>query len=207
MVIVQITVSAVKKSGGYVMEGKNIRRCSWVDSASECYHDNEWGKPSHDDDYLFEMLLLESFQAGLSWVIILKKREGFRRAFDGFDYKKIAEYTDNDIERLVHNDDIIKSRGKIAAAVQNAKVFMEIQKEFGSFSDYLWSFVDGQPIRDASSGYVNRTPLSDKISKDLKKRGMKYMGSTTTLAYLLAVGIYNAHEPYCFLSPECTDKY
>ena len=97
------------------MEGKNIRRCSWVDSASECYHDNEWGKPSHDDDYLFEMLLLESFQAGLSWVIILKKREGFRRAFDGFDYKKIAEYTSDDIERLVHNDDIVKSRGKIAA--------------------------------------------------------------------------------------------
>lgn len=188
------------------MEGKIIRRCSWVNSVSECYHDNEWGKPSHDDNYLFEMLLLESFQAGLSWAIILKKREGFRRAFDGFDYRKIAEYTNDDIERLMHDDDIVKSRGKIAAAVQNAKVFMEIQKESGSFSDYLWSHVDGQAIRDVSAGYANQTPLSDKISKDLKKRGMKYMGSTAILAYLQAVGIYNAHESHCFLAPEHSGK-
>lgn len=183
------------------MEEKKIIRCSWVDSATEKYHDNEWGKPSHDDSYLFEMLLLESFQAGLSWVIILKKREGFRQAFDGFDYRKIANYTEEDIERLVHDDNIVKSRGKIAASVQNAKVFMEIQKEFGSFSNYLWSFVDGKPIRDVSVIYANRTPVSDAIAKDLKKRGMKYMGSTTTYAYLQAVGIYNAHEPHCFLSP------
>lgn len=184
------------------MEEKNERRCSWVDSATVEYHDEEWGTPSHDDAYLFELLLLESFQAGLSWVIILKKREGFRQAFDNLDYKKIALYNDEDIERLVIDDGIIRSRGKIAATVKNAKVFMQIQEEYGSFDKYIWSYTDGKTIRDVSVIYDGHTPVAESISKDLKKRGMKYMGPTTTFAYLQAIGIYNAHEPHCYLAPK-----
>lgn len=184
------------------MNENNVKRCTWVDSATLKYHDEEWGKPSHSDSYLFEMLLLESFQAGLSWVIILKKRSGFRSAFDNFDYKKIAKYTEEDIERLTKDEGIIRSRGKIKATVQNARTFMAIQQEFGSFDKYIWSFSDGKVIRDISVIYEGFTPLAEKISKDLKRRGMKYMGPTTTFSYLQAIGVYNAHEPHCFLAPE-----
>lgn len=177
-------------------------RCKWVSSTSIAYHDEEWCKQSHDDNYLFEMLVLESFQAGLSWNIVLKKREGLRKAFDGFDYKKISTYTDTDVERLLNDENIIRSKSKINSIINNAKRFIEIQQEFGSFSNYIWSFTDGKTIRDIALIHEPTTPLSDKVSKDMKKRGMKYMGSITTYAYLLGIGIYNGHEVTCYLSPE-----
>ena len=177
----------------------NLRRCIWVDDYTQKYHDEEWGEPVHDDKLLFEMLVLESFQAGLSWVIVLKKREGFRAAFDNFNPELIKDYSEAKIEQLKTDDRIIKSKAKIAATVNNAKVFLEIQKEYGSFSNYLWGYTDNKIItihdNQLPEEYQN---LAAKISKDLKKRGMKFMGEVTTYAYLQAIGIVNNHDSFCY---------
>lgn len=177
------------------------KRCFWVDLSSPVYiqyHDKEWGIPVYDDEKLYEMFLLETFQAGLSWITILKKREFFREAFDGFDVKKIAAYGADKVEELLQNAQIIRNRGKITAAVQNAAVFMEIQKEYGSFSRYLWGFTDGKVIVNQEDKVPVKTELSDRISKDLKKRGMRYVGSVTIYSYLQAVGVVNDHDKDCF---------
>ncbi|GAA0244528.1 DNA-3-methyladenine glycosylase I [Faecalicatena contorta] len=177
------------------------KRCFWVDLSSPVYieyHDNEWGIPVYDDEKLYEMFLLETFQAGLSWITILKKREFFREAFDGFDVKKIAAYGTEKVEDLMQNPKIIRNRGKITAAVQNAAIFMDIQKEYGSFSRYLWGFTDGKIIINQADTIPVKTELSDRISKDLKKRGMRYVGSVTIYSYLQAVGVVNDHDKNCF---------
>ncbi len=178
-----------------------MKRCSWVDENSEIYikyHDEEWGMPKYDDHELFELLVLESFQAGLSWLTVLKKREDFRIAFDNFDVKKIALYGDNKVNELLDNEKIIRSRGKISAAINNAKIFIDIQKEFGSFSNYIWGFTSGKIIKNKDDKFNVSTPLSDKISKDLKKRGMKYVGTVIIYSYLQSVGIVNDHDTKCF---------
>lgn len=176
-------------------------RCSWLDETSEIYvkyHDNEWGVPKYDDRELFELLVLESFQAGLSWLTVLKKREAFRNAFDDFDVEKVASYGQAKVEELLQNKDIIRSRGKINAAILNAKVFINIQKEYGSFSNYIWGFTNGEIIKNKDDNFQVSTPLSDKISKDLKKKGMKYVGTVIVYSYLQSVGIVNDHELKCF---------
>lgn len=178
-----------------------IRRCSWVNMKNPLYihyHDAEWGKGHYDDGYFFEMLVLESFQAGLSWECILNKREAFRRAFDGFDYRKIAAYTEDKVEELISNRDIVRNRLKIRAAINNAKIFMDIQKEYGSFSDYIWQFTGGKQIVNRDGVLRATSELSDVISKDLQKRGMKFVGSTIIYSYLQAVGVIDDHEPGCF---------
>lgn len=178
-----------------------MKRCFWVDEKSEIYvkyHDEEWGLPKYDDRELFELLILESFQAGLSWITVLKKREAFRNAFDNFDVKKVASYDEAKVEELLHNEGIIRSRGKIVAAINNAKIFIEIQKEYGSFSDYIWGFTDKKVIKAEYETLPASTPLSDKISKDLKKRGMKYVGSVIVYSYLQAIGIVDDHDKDCF---------
>lgn len=161
------------------------------------YHDNEWGVPVHDDGKLFEMLLLESFQTGLSWECILNKREAFRKAFDGFDYRKIALYDESNIQSLMQDKGIVRNRLKILAAITNARIFSEIQNEFGSFDRYIWGFTDGNIVYETG---LATSPLSDAISKDLRKRGMKFVGSTVIYAYLQAVGIINSHEEDCWLA-------
>ena len=179
-------------------DGKN--RCHWANPKNEKYiryHDEEWGVPLYDDHKLFEMLILECFKAGLSWECVLNKRESFRAAFDNFDLEKICSYNEEKIEELKNNPLIIRNRLKIQAAVINAKVFRDIQKEYGSFSKYLWHWTGGKVIYEN-----NRTtsPLSDEISKDLKKRGMKFVGTTVVYSYLQAVGVINSHEDGCFLA-------
>lgn len=169
-----------------------MKRCFWVDEKSEIYvkyHDEEWGVPNHNDRDLFELLILEGFQAGLSWITVLKKREAFRKAFDNFDVKKVSEYDEEKINALLENKDIIRSRGKITAAINNAKIFIEIQKEFGSFSNYIWGFTDNKVIKNTTGEIPVKTELSDMVSKDLKKRGMKYTGSVIIYSYLQAIGI------------------
>ena len=171
-----------------------MKRCFWVDEKSEIYvkyHDEEWGVPNHNDRDLFELLILEGFQAGLSWITVLKKREAFRKAFDNFDVTKVSEYDEEKINALLENKDIIRSRGKITAAINNAKIFIEIQKEFGSFSNYIWGFTDNKVI-------TVKTELSDMVSKDLKKRGMKYTGSVIIYSYLQAIGVVNDHDINCY---------
>jgi len=178
-------------------------RCGWCvgDSLYEAYHDEEWGKPVYDDDTLFEFLILETFQAGLSWITVLRKRENFRKAFDNFDYKKIAKYNQKKIDKLIQDAGIIRNRLKINATITNAKAFMKIQDEFGSFSKYIWGFVDGKPIKNSFKSQNEipaNTPLSDTISKDLKKRGFKFVGSTVIYAHMQATGMVNDHEVACF---------
>lgn len=178
-----------------------MKRCFWVDEKSEIYtkyHDEEWGVPKYDDRDLFELLILEGFQAGLAWITILKKREDFRKAFDNFDVKKVSEYDKTRVDELLMNDRIIRSRSKIEAAINNAKIFMQIQKEFGSFSNYIWGFTDNKVIKNMTDEFPVKTELSDRISKDLKKRGMKYTGSVIIYSYLQAIGIVNDHERGCF---------
>lgn len=176
-----------------------MKRCTWVNLDNPLYikyHDEEWGVPVYDDNKLFEMLLLESFQAGLSWECILNKREAFKKAFDNFDYQKISNYNEEKIEELLNNKDIIRNKRKIKSAITNARIFMEIKKEYQTFSNYLWSFTKNKIIYE----YDKTTSiLSDTISKDLKKRGMKFVGTTIIYSYLQAVGIINSHEPDCFL--------
>lgn len=182
---------------------KITNRCPWcgTDSLYVTYHDTEWGVPVKDDKTLFEFLVLESFQAGLSWITILRKRENFRKAFDDFDYKKIAEYQEDKIQELLHDAGIIRNKLKVRAAVTNAQAFLKVQEEFGSFSDYIWGFVNGKPIKNklqSLSEAPTTTALSDKISKDLKKRGFKFMGSTVVYAYMQATGMVNDHLVDCF---------
>lgn len=175
-------------------------RCPWANAKNETYiryHDEEWGVPVHNDHKLLEMLILESFQAGLSWECVLNKREAFRRAFDGFDLEKICAYDDANLAELVQNPGIIRNRLKIHAAVTNARIFQKIQKEYGSFSDYLWHWTDGRTVMEQGQ---TRSPLSDAISGDLKKRGMKFVGTTIIYAYLQAVGVIDSHEGDCFLA-------
>lgn len=173
--------------------------CSWVNLQNPLYvkyHDREWGRPVHDDHKLFEMLLLESFQAGLSWETVLNKREAFKQAFAEFDVAKVANFNDEDCQRLQQNPGIIRHRLKIRAAVSNAQVFMAIQQEWGTFSKYLWHWTDGKTIQEIGA---TKSKLSDDIAKDLKKRGMKFVGTTTIYAYLQAVGVINSHEDSCWL--------
>jgi len=182
---------------------ENKTRCQWPgkDALYLSYHDKEWGMPVYDDTKLFEFLTLETFQAGLSWITILRKRENFRKAFDNFDYKKIAQYSDEKKEALRQDAGIIRNRLKIKAAVSNANAFIEIQKEFGSFSNYIWGFVDHKPIQnhwENESDVPANTALSDTISKDLKKRGFKFVGSTVVYAHMQATGMVNDHITSCF---------
>ena len=181
----------------------NKHRCGWCegDTLYEAYHDEEWGVPVRDDDTLFEFLILETFQAGLSWITVLRKRENFRKAFDSFNYKKISKYDQSKIDELLQNEGIIRNKLKVNATISNAKAFMDIQKEFGSFSTYIWDFVNDQPIKNKFQDYRNapaNTPLSDTISKDLKKRGFKFVGSTVVYAHMQATGMVNDHEVNCF---------
>ena len=172
-------------------------RCTWAgsDEVYVRYHDEEWGVPTHDDRELFEMLVLESFQAGLSWITILKKRENFRRAFDDFDVRKVASYDDAKVEELRMNEGIIRHKGKINAAVNNAQVFIKIQDEFGSFDEYIWRFTDGEIIK---AEFLTESELSRHISKDLKKRGMKFVGPTIIYSYLESIGVIDNHQECCF---------
>ncbi|QIG88396.1 DNA-3-methyladenine glycosylase I [Chryseobacterium sp. POL2] len=177
-------------------------RCGWCgkDALYIDYHDNEWGKPVYDDETIFEFLVLESFQAGLSWITILRKRDNFKRAFDNFDYKVIANYDDSKIEELLANAGIIRNRLKILATVNNAKRFMEVQKDFGSFSKYIWGFVNGKPIENQPKVLKDvpaTTEISDALAKDLKKRGFKFLGSTVVYAHMQATGMVNDHLVDC----------
>ena len=165
------------------------------------YHDTEWGVPLHDEQKLFEFLILEGMQAGLSWSTILNKRQNFRAAFHDFDPHRVARYTARDVKRLLNNSGIIRNRLKIEAAITNARRFLEVQNEFDSFDAYIWRFVDGQPIRNtfkALQGIPTKTPLSDAISKDLKQRGFKFVGSTIVYAHMQATGMVNDHTVDCF---------
>ncbi len=175
-------------------------RCGWAKTdPSIAYHDEEWGVPLHDDRSLFEFLILEGAQAGLSWETILRKRNNYRLAFDNFSVAKIARYDDRKIEKLLGNSGIIRNKLKIAAAVQNAKAYLAVQKEFGSFDAYLWRLVEGKPIRRKLNSEVkSRTPISDALSKDLSQRGFKFVGSTICYAFMQAVGVVNDHDPKCF---------
>lgn len=184
------------------MSQNNVMRCSWClkDDLYMNYHVNEWGKPIYDDEKLFEFLILETFQAGLSWYTVLIKRENFRQAFDQFNVEKVAQYDDEKIETLMLNSGIIRNLLKIKAAVSNAQSFLKIQKEFNSFSNYIWGFVDHQPIINhwkSLSEVPAKTDLSDKISLDLKKRGFKFVGSTVIYAHMQATGMVNNHLEDC----------
>lgn len=178
-------------------------KCAWClgDAEYEAYHDKEWGVPVYDDAVFFEFLVLETFQAGLSWITILRKRDNFKNAFDNFNYKKIANYQQPKIDSLLQHSGIVRNKLKVNGTVTNAKLFMEIQKEFGSFSNYIWKFVDGKPITNRVENYKEApttTDISDAISKDLKKRGFKFVGSTVMYAFMQATGLVNDHEVDCF---------
>lgn len=178
-------------------------KCGWCvgDALYETYHDKEWGVPVYDDETIFEFLILETFQAGLSWITILRKRENFRAAFDDFDYKKIAHYNQDKIDALIQDAGIIRNKLKIYATITNAQSFMKVQEEFGSFSKYIWGFVDGKPIKNKLINYKQAQPttaISDALSKDLKKRGFKFVGSTVMYAHMQATGMVNDHEVGCF---------
>lgn len=182
-------------------------RCAWAGNTPiyTDYHDNEWGQPVHDDKQLFEMLILETMQAGLSWITVLKKREAYRAAFDGFDPHKIALYNDKKIEELMSNEGIIRNRLKINSAISNAKLFLEIQKNYGSFDKFIWSYVNNTPIIghwEKIEDLPATTPLSDQISKDLKKMGFKFVGSTIIYAFMQAIGMVNDHFTECFVYKE-----
>ena len=209
LIPLSIARESLQKSLGLEAQGKCEKvRCAWATDKDEAarklyedYHDTEWGVPLHEDKKLFEFLILEGFQAGLSWITILKKRESFRVAFDEFDYHKIAAYDESKIESLMHNEGIIRNRAKIEAMIANARAFLEIQKEFGSFDSYIWGFVGGEPIINAFESIADlpaSTPLSDTIAKDLKKRGFKFVGTTTMYAFMQAIGMVNDHLISCF---------
>ena len=185
-----------------------MNRCPWgtADDLYVRYHDKEWGVPVYEDQKQFEFLVLESAQAGLSWHTILKKRENYRAAYDGFDVKKVAKYDEKKIEELMQNAGIIRNHRKIEASINNATIFLEIQKEFGSFCNYLWGFVDGKPVGNQwtdVSQIPAKTELSDSISNDLKKRGFKFLGSITIYSHLQATGLVNDHLTYCFRYEAC----
>lgn len=177
-----------------------MKRCKWVNLNNNLYieyHDHEWGVISHDDKYLFEMLILEMFQAGLSWETILNKRVYFKECYDNFDYNKVSLYNEEKINELLENKNIIRNRRKIEASIINAKIFINIRKEYGSFDTYIWSYTDNKQIIGCMQ---TKNYLSDKISNDLKIRGMKFVGSTIIYSYLQAIGIINDHEKDCFLN-------
>ena len=179
-------------------------RCEWAANGSPIdieYHDNEWGVPVHDDKKLFEFLLLESAQAGLSWTTILKKREGYKKAFDNFDADEVANYDSRRLRQLLTNPSIIRNRLKIQSSVKNARAFIKVQKEFGRFDSYLWNFVGGKPKHNEWKSWIevpSRTEISDDLSKDLKKRGFTFVGSTICYSLMQAVGMVNDHTTYCF---------
>ena len=186
---------------------ETLKRCGWCvgDPLYEAYHDTEWGVPVLDDQTLFEFLILETFQAGLSWITILRKRENFREALDGFNYEKIANYSEEKIEELLLNAGIIRNKLKVRATVTNAQAFIKVQEEFGSFSGYIWKFVQGKPINNMVVNYKEMPPttsISDALSKDLKKRGFKFVGSTVMYAHMQATGMVNDHEVSCFRHKE-----
>lgn len=188
----------------------NKKRCEWVgnDPLYIAYHDKEWGMPVFDDATLFEFLILETFQAGLSWITVLRKRENFRKAFDNFDYKEIALYDEKKQEVLREDASIIRNKLKIKATISNAQAFMQIQSEFGSFSKYIWDFVSQKPIQNEWKT-INEVPanttLSDTIAKDLKKRGFKFVGTTVIYAHMQATGMVNDHTTDCFRYKECSN--
>ena len=184
------------------------KRCAWCgdDDLYVAYHDDEWGVPVYDDETLFEFLVLEGAQAGLAWITVLRKREGYRALFDGFDASKIARYTDKKLDKLLTDPRIIRNRLKVYSARQNARAFLAVQEEWGSFADYMWHFVDGKPIQNrfkAMKDLPASTPLSDTISKDLKKRGFNFVGSTIVYAHMQATGMVNDHTTDCFRYPAC----
>lgn len=184
------------------MPAKTVRRCAWAESsdAMRAYHDTEWGVPSHDDRYLFELIVLEGAQAGLSWSTVLNKREHYRAVLDGFDPAIVAGYDEAKLQRLLEDPGIVRNRLKVSSLVSNAVAFLAVQKEFGSFADYLWGWVDGQPVVNApgpGSAPVASSELSDRISKDLKKRGFRFVGTTIVYAYLQAVGVVDDHVTVC----------
>ncbi len=182
-------------------------RCHWPQGEMMlAYHDAEWGRPRRDDPFLYEMLFLEGFQAGLSWYIVLSKREAFRRAFSNFDPAAVAAYGEADVARLMQAEGIVRNRLKVLAAITNAKVFLAIQQEFGSFGAYLWGFAPDGPLVSREDVFPTSSPLSDAVSKDLKKRGMKFVGTVTIYSYLESVGIINDHEQGCFVMKELTGR-
>ena len=185
-----------------------VKRCSWCgeDELYVKYHDEEWGVPLYDDDTLFEFLILEGAQAGLAWITVLRKREGYRALFDGFDASKVARYTDRKLDKLLLDPRIIRNRLKVYSARQNARAFLAVQEEWGSFSDYMWHFTDGKPLQNRWKSLADMpasTPLSDTISKDLKKRGFNFVGSTIVYAHMQATGMINDHTTDCFRHREC----
>lgn len=188
-------------------------RCPWVDLTKDdyvAYHDQEWGVPLYDDRSLFEFLILEGAQAGLSWYTVLRKRHAYREAFDRFDAQKVARYDDRKVESLLGNPGIIRNRQKILAAINNAQRFLEVQAEFGTFSEYMWRFVDGRPIVNrlkVMSDYAATSPQSDAMSKDLRKRGFSFVGSTICYAHMQAIGMVNDHSLDCFRRAEIVKGY
>jgi len=186
------------------MSTEKKKRCAWTQDKNKQYiqyHDKYWGVPVYDDRMLFEMLTLEGAQAGLSWETILHKRENYKKAFDNFDVQKISKYDDEKQEQLLQNKGIVRNRLKIASVIRNAKVFIDIQKEFGSFDTYIWNYVQGKPIQNAFTSLKeipSKSELSEKISKDLKKRGMSFVGPTIMYSFMQAVGMVNDHEVSCF---------
>ena len=180
-----------------------MKRCEWANKSEleQSYHDNEWGVAIHDDRSLFEFLVLEGAQAGLSWSTILRKREGYRKAFDNFDARKISQYSENDVSRLLVNSEIIRNKLKINATIANARAFLQVQEQFGSFDHYIWQFVNGRPIQNSlerMTDLSSSTPESDAMSKDLIKRGFKFVGTTICYAFMQAVGMVNDHVVGCF---------
>ncbi len=188
---------------------KRLVRCQWAEGVSLSYieyHDKEWGVPSRDDALQFEFLILEGAQAGLSWSTILNKRDGYRSAFADFDVEKVARFTDKRVEKLLLNSSIVRNRLKVRSAVSNAKAFLAVQKEFGSFSDYIWGFVDGKPLQNRfvkDSDIPATSSASDSLSKDLKQRGFKFVGSTIMYAHMQATGLVNDHVVACFRHKAC----
>ncbi len=195
--------------------GRNeiLSRCPWVDLSKPdyvAYHDTEWGVPVHDDRIIFEFLLLEGAQAGLNWYTVLRKRENYRRAFDGFNPRRISKYGEKEVKVLLDNSGIIRNKLKIHAAITNAKKFLEVQKEFGSFDAYIWGFVKGNPMVHRIKrlkDYPTTSPESDALSKDLRQRGFKFIGSTICYAHMQATGLINDHSVDCFRRKEIVDRY
>jgi DNA-3-methyladenine glycosylase I len=190
---------------------KMVNRCKWAESNELMtdYHDREWGTPLHDDKQLYELLILEGMQAGLSWNTVLQKRDNFRKAFDNFDYTKIIKYKEEKIEELMQNKGIIRNRLKIQSVITNAKSFLKVQKEFGSFNNYIWDFVNAKSVRNSwkkLEDLPSNTELSDRISKDMKKRGFKFIGTTILYSFLQAIGVVNDHTTDCFRYSELTSS-
>jgi DNA-3-methyladenine glycosylase I len=187
----------------------SLRRCRWADNASPemtRYHDDEWGVPTYADRHLFELLILEGAQAGLAWATILKKRAGYRQAFDDFNAEKVARYSDREIDALLNNPAIVRNRLKVRSAVANARAFLQVQEDFGSFSDYIWQFIGGRPIQNRWRRFEDiptSTAESDAMARDLKKRGFQFVGTTICYAYMQAVGMVNDHTIDCFRHSQC----